>query len=674
MDCAQPPGDTTENKTQDALQEITRYFEPDPEYEFDAVFERNRAVNFVREYDLRWRGPNGIFQEAITEAERRRRTGASDRAAAKIARDDQKASEAARFGVQRHWLPYTLRKKKEAMQAKRTGQAEDDARSRPSTCIYEIPFSELIDNIIDINGKGKATPGKFRLVDCESLSEDTPYWDYKLSIHEFPAFPPVEDVPYIAISYVWRGNPVSPDDPDSRYPGFNVKGAQDDSDLVGIGLLTFIARCSWKMGYRYLWLDRLCIIQDNREDKRTQIQNMYAIYRHCGACLVLPGGIQRTVPLHEETSWITRAWTLQEAVAPKETYVLYDSFQSAAREGHKYSGARVQSTIKDINRMDDHAIVPLEDLLVDSIQIGRSSTYRPAIIRDAAGGFEASEDARVQMVALLGAMRLKGAAKEQAIWRSALMRTSSRPVDMVFSIMGLFDVTLDTHAYGKNDRLAAWRALAQEILKSGRPPSWLGTSFFLPFGQEPSTFPREPEALEVRDVVQIGYHLGGKRWKEVAVMMNNFSDSRWWLEDMPCPASMDGSGNFTFSSHAVPALFITAGRDFVREFDNMHLDLTDDGACVDAVYIVATDGSVWKVQSTADDVRAGFRTFIVYIGRQLPWSDAEWAGDCTIRVLVIEEHASGRYRMRAWCWLGDVFLDWIKHRWAMHTFTIGTPE
>ena len=51
------------------------------------------------------------------------------------------------------------------------------------------------------------------------------------------------------------------------------------------------------------------------------------------------------------------------------------------------------------------------------------------------------------------------------------MRTSSHPVDMVFSIMGMFEVTLDTHAFGRDDRLGATIALAQKTPSRGGKPN-----------------------------------------------------------------------------------------------------------------------------------------------------------------------------------------------------------
>ena len=56
------------------------------------------------------------------------------------------------------------------------------------------------------------------------------------------------------------------------------------------------------------------------------------------------------------------------------------------------------------------------------------------------------------------------------------MRTSSRPVDMVFSIMGLFGVSLDVGKYGEPDRERATIDLAEAVLKTGRGATWSAAS------------------------------------------------------------------------------------------------------------------------------------------------------------------------------------------------------
>ncbi|KAF8443853.1 hypothetical protein L210DRAFT_3098293 [Boletus edulis BED1] len=78
--------------------------------------------------------------------------------------------------------------------------------------------------------------------------------------------------------------------------------------------------------------------------------------------------------------------------------------------------------------------------------------------------------------------------KDNAVWQCAQLRTSSPPVDMVLSIMGMFGVTLPAETYRPDDRLRAAIDLAKEILKQGLSASWLGVSFRLPPCRYISTF------------------------------------------------------------------------------------------------------------------------------------------------------------------------------------------
>lgn len=80
-------------------------------------------------------------------------------------------------------------------------------------------------------------------------------------------------------------------------------------------------------------------------------------------------------------------------------------------------------------------------------------------------------------------------AKGYSVWPCALMRTSSRPVDMVFNIMRFFDVKLDPSEFGKNDRIKATIALARAIQKKGGRAGWLASAALIPPSRHISTFP-----------------------------------------------------------------------------------------------------------------------------------------------------------------------------------------
>ncbi len=61
--------------------------------------------------------------------------------------------------------------------------------------------------------------------------------------------------------------------------------------------------------------------------------------------------------------------------------------------------------------------------------------------------------------------------RDFSIWQCALLRTSSRPLDMVLSIMGILGVSLDLREFPEDDRIGATIALTREILRQGRSAS-----------------------------------------------------------------------------------------------------------------------------------------------------------------------------------------------------------
>ncbi|KAF2501411.1 HET-domain-containing protein [Lophium mytilinum] len=151
---------------------------------------------------------------------------------------------------------------------------------------------------------------------------------------------------YVALSYVWGTEPAG----QFQTVRSNISELGKVGSLARVELprtiTDAIAACK-ALGQNYLWIDRLCIIQDDfPEMKATQLDQMGAIYRKAaftivavagqGATYGLPGvtlprlSVQKRLNLHDieliesipslsmclnQSKWQTRGWTYQESEA-----------------------------------------------------------------------------------------------------------------------------------------------------------------------------------------------------------------------------------------------------------------------------------------------------------------------------------------------------------------------
>jgi len=525
--------------------------------------------------------------------------------------------------------------------------------------ICEINLQSLIENgTLDISQSG--TPCRYRLIDCaDFISAD------KLTIREYIEFP---TFPYAAASYVWRGN-----EPDQEFAGpvFSVKGAEN-ADPIGLEVLREACKASTAHGANHIWLDRLCIMQTDKEDKRWQIKEMYKMYHSCHICVVAPGGVQRLVRLDEETQWIHRGWTLQEAVAPPNVIVLF-SWKLGDREARvgNYKGAF--GLIKEVTPLKS-AVMPLS-LIVDasstgtlSIEIGDKPTdvkiklFSSLPSDRSYNDFPFWQPTRQILPPNVGALaRIMGNShgqdvKEHSIWQSALMRTSSRPVDMVFSIMGLFGVALDTSKFGQNDRVPATIALAREILAKGGRANWLAAAFRIPPSKQISTFPVFPRtSVAGKAFVEVAHSL-----QEVSSLMENEYPIAEALAPTP-HATMNEEGYICFTAKAVQLESSSADA----------ADLPSDP--VRSTHREAIDGSWWKICEEFDDAKGqvfavliGF--FVGYYPGSTPAHDAD-----NIRTMLIEEHAPGKFHVRSYLKFSMKAKGWAE-KWSERSFCVGGPD
>ncbi|KAK0496552.1 hypothetical protein EDD18DRAFT_1388986 [Armillaria luteobubalina] len=514
--------------------------------------------------------------------------------------------------------------------------------------IYEKPLHLLGrgDEAVDITSS--ATPQRYRLVDCKALTEST-----VLCICEFTDFPVVD---YCAISYVWRNIRTGK----SFVEGgdgvkFDVKGAEK-ADPINTDVLYHACMASLRRGCTHLWLDRLCIMQASEADKPC-------------VCVVLAGGLEYMVSLEEETAWIHRGWTLQEALAPPIIDVLFawklHSGQAIAATGVGNS-ERLEEVVPNQSAVTSLSLL-LKTCTTGVMSFVRDGQSKPVMVEakifssypvqhsynDIPFWRPTRKIFSPNVAALCIAMDndMDEDTKLYAIWKSALMRTSSRPVDMVLSVMGLFGVTLDPSPFGKDDRLNATIALACAILEKGSRATWLGTSFKLPPCKQLPTFSVFPRTQVAGKALFKG--------KEVSEMMDNEYHYPGALVPFP-QGSMDKSGFFTFAAKAVRVM-ATAGAEVL-------------GPLPCPLILKAKDGSLWRVCDASNSQNTLGATFAVllgwfnaYVPNVTPAHDAD-----NIRAMLVTEHAAGKFHVLSYVFLSMKCRPWVTG-WEVHSFCIG-PE
>jgi len=154
------------------------------------------------------------------------------------------------------------------------------------------------------------------------------------------------DDPYTALSYVYE--------PPGRTPHLVTQAAnveRHEKEIPQDDLPTTITDAIWltrKLGTRFLWVDRLCIVQDDEAEKQEHVRNMAFIFANAHLVIVAAGphansglsGLERLPPggpkpkgagkTHQDlvaaSKWNTRAWTVQEALyARRAVYIFEDT-------------------------------------------------------------------------------------------------------------------------------------------------------------------------------------------------------------------------------------------------------------------------------------------------------------------------------------------------------------
>jgi serine/threonine protein kinase len=113
-----------------------------------------------------------------------------------------------------------------------------------------------------------------------------------------------ESIDYVALSYTWNESQTLLTTTTHASMETNIPLSTLSSPL------TTAISTAHRLGYKYLWTDSLCVLQDNEADKRDECANMASVFRNAALTLMLDSAADlESAP---SCAWDTRVWTLQE--------------------------------------------------------------------------------------------------------------------------------------------------------------------------------------------------------------------------------------------------------------------------------------------------------------------------------------------------------------------------
>ncbi|EFX01496.1 hypothetical protein CMQ_6438 [Grosmannia clavigera kw1407] len=241
---------------------------------------------------------------------------------------------------------------------------------------------------------------------------------------------------YIAISHVWKfGHAVETvwnDMEEKEQLAIDIDGPDEnslDSKMISWSGLVQMAHAAANMPgkkrARYIWLDLLCLDQvSQKEDKEKEYQIciMGHIYTYAYAVVTMIGGVAAVQHVNEPTGWMDRAWTLQESILNQTTYVYI-----------KWPSDKL--TVKALDSQDKRRKFQFHHVKTARGELGFWTERKdgPATFLGGLYGLAFPKPKKIKFI---------------GVWRSMYMRTSSKPADVVYSVMAIFKVKIDP--YRKN--------------------------------------------------------------------------------------------------------------------------------------------------------------------------------------------------------------------------------
>lgn len=133
---------------------------------------------------------------------------------------------------------------------------------------------------------------------------------------------------------------------------------------------------------KYLWIDYLCINQENDDDKKENIKIMNIIYEKSKMVIAFPEyGINGTLISKDGKicNWLKRVWTIQECIL-NNNLLLYDSIFGLLNKSDVYWILTVGSPW--LINIDEWNINHALNMFAYGVKIGLASAIRLASVRE----------------------------------------------------------------------------------------------------------------------------------------------------------------------------------------------------------------------------------------------------------------------------------------------------
>lgn len=221
--------------------------------------------------------------------------------------------------------------------------------------------------------------------------------------------------PYAILSHTWGPSEVTFNDIQSALPLYKFKD--------GWKKIKWCCRQALKDDLEYVWVDTCCIDKSSSAELQEAINSMFRWYEKSHVCYAYLVDVtsdhapQAAGSDFRRSRWYTRGWTLQELIAPS-LLIFYD--KSWKVMGTRYAFREVISSITGISQV-----------VLEGVAVSARRALRNASIA------------------------------QKMSWAAG--RSTSRPEDMAYCLLGIFQVNMPL-LYGEGDN--AFIRLQEEIMNS----------------------------------------------------------------------------------------------------------------------------------------------------------------------------------------------------------------